>query len=181
MNIRKSTILALICVGFLTVSSSGVAVLSISNSAPTFTASTQDGVIDISTDKSVYKQGETVTVIITNIGETRIEVTGPCFTVYNEHGETVFSGCLFWYLVLESGESETWCWNQKDMEWKQVPKGKYTVEGSFPVVGDKKYVDNASFYIKKGRNPIASEQLINITQWLISIFGRDVLPRISNL
>ena len=101
-------------------SSSGVAVLSIFDSAPTFTTLTHDKVIDVSTDKSVYKQGETVTVIITNIGETRIEITGPCFTVYNEHWETVFSGCLFWYLVLESGESEELF---KGMNARYLPTG----------------------------------------------------------
>lgn len=181
MNIKKCTILVFICLGFLTVSSSGVLVSSTFDSSPSSTALTLNGVIDVSTDKSEYKRGENVTIIITNIGETRIEIAGPCFNVSNEHGEIVFSGCLFWYFVLESGENETLIWNQKDMDGKQVPKGNYIVEGSFPVIGDKTYVDNASFYIKKGKNPIENEQLISITQWLISTFRRGILSTIFNL
>ena len=66
------------------------------------------------------------------------------------------------------------------MEGKQVSKGKYTIEGSFPVIDDKTYVDNASFYIKKGKNPVENEQLINIVQWIISIFRIGTLSIIFN-
>jgi hypothetical protein len=181
MNIKKCTILVFICFGFLTVSSPEVLVSSIFDNSSSYTALTLNGPIDVSTDKSIYQQGENVTIIITNIGETRIEIAGPCYNVSNEQGESVFSGCLFCYFVLEPGESETLIWNQKDMEGKQVPKGKYTVEGSFPVIGDKTYVDNTSFYIKKGKNPIGNEQLISITHWLISTFRSGILSKIFNL
>ena len=175
MNIKKCTILVFIFFGFLTVGSPEVLVSSIFDNSSSFATLTLNGVIEIITDKSIYQQGENITIIITNIGETTIEIAGPCYNVSNEQGESVFSGCLFWYFVLEPGESETLIWNQKDMEGKQVSKGKYTVEGSFPVIGDKTYVDSASFYIKKGKNPIENEQLINIIQWLISIIYPKIL------
>ena len=129
-----------ILLGILVSSSFGVTVVA-------FTTATFDGIIDVSTDKSEYEYGETVTVIITNIGEATVEIAGPCFNISNENGETVFSGCLFCLWELEPGESETWCWNQKDREGEQVPWGNYTVEGSFPV-GDKKYSGDAHFSIK---------------------------------
>jgi hypothetical protein len=67
------------------------------------------------------------------------------------------------------------------MEGQQAPRGKYTVEGSFPAIGDKTYVDTASFYIKKGKIRIENEQLINIIHWIISTFRIGILSKILTL
>lgn len=151
MNKRKSTIFIFLILAFLIVSGFGNEVFSGSTSP--FTTTTFDGVIDITTDKCKYKQGETVTVFITNIGEDKIEIGGPCFNVYTENRETVFSGCLFCYWKLEPGERETWYWNQIDKNWSQVPIGKYIIEGIFPTASeDKKYYDETSIYIYKNKN-----------------------------
>lgn len=163
MNKRKNTIFIFLILTFLILRGFGNEVFSGSNSP--FTITTFDGVIDITTDKCKYKQGETVTVFITNIGEDKIEIGGPCFNVYNENRETVFSGCLFCYWKLEPGESETWYWNQIDKNWSQVPIGKYTIEGIFPTAyEDKKYCDETSIYVYKNKNFVRNNQ--NEKQWI---------------
>lgn len=111
-----------------------------------------DGAVDISTDKSEYKRGEIVTIITTNIGETKIEIAGPCFNISNEKGEVVLSVCLYCLWELEPGEYETLGWTQKDKNGRQVPLGNYTVEGVF-TIDNENVTDNASFVIKDDNNP----------------------------
>ena len=106
----------------------------------------RDVAIDVSTDKDEYGINEAITVIVTNIGETKIEIGGPCFYIYNDLEELVWEGCMFCYWELEPGEFETWIWNQKNMREEQVPGGTYTVKGEFRI-NDELYTDTDVFYI----------------------------------
>ena len=157
MNKRKNILFIFLILAFIIFGGFGNEVFSMSTSS--FTTKMLDGILDISTDKCKYNQGETVTVSITNIGEEKVEIAGPCFNVYNDNRETMFSGCLFCYWELEAGESTTWYWNQKDQNCSQVPIGKYIIEGIFPTaLEDKKYYDETSIYIYKNKNLVSNNQ-----------------------
>jgi len=106
----------------------------------------RDVAIDVSTDKEEYGINEPITVIVTNIGETKIEIGGPCFYIYNDIEELVWEGCMYCYWELEPGEFETWIWNQKNMNEEQVPGGTYTIKGEFRI-DDELYTDTDVFYI----------------------------------
>jgi hypothetical protein len=103
-------------------------------------------VIEVSTDREEYGLGEPVTVIITNVGETKIGISGPCFYFYNQQDELVWEGCLYCYWELEPGEYETIIWDQKNMQGEQVPSGIYRVKGEFNI-DEELHSDTATFYI----------------------------------
>ena len=105
-----------------------------------------DEVIEVITDREEYGISEPVTVIVTNVGETKIEIGGPCFYFYNYQGELVWEGCFYCYWELEPGEYETMIWDQKNMQGEQVPGGTYKVKGEFNI-DDKLYSDTSTFYI----------------------------------
>ncbi len=138
--------------GYVWISGIFVSMLMLFTSINSALAFTIDGPIDVSTDKETYNPGEPITVITTNIGSTNITIAGPCFEIYNEQEEIVFKACLFSLWDLEPGENETWCWNQKDEQERQVPDGEYTVKGLF-TVDNEEINDTASFVIEIDNHP----------------------------
>ena len=112
----------------------------VSDSVPTYTTVIlDDRIIDVSTDKPVYVTGETISLIITNIGQETIE-GNPSFEVFNEDGDLVYGCYPECWIPLEPGESF-------DCPWEpNVPQGKYVVKGWFTTYTDT-YFDNATFFI----------------------------------
>ena len=104
-------------------------------------------VLEVTTDKEVYIQGEAVTIFLTNVGDEVLSGGGPIVTIYNNENEIVYQdACYCWY-ELEPGEYVTWPpWDQTDQQGNQVPIGAYVVEG-FLSGGEEGYIDDAIFYI----------------------------------
>ncbi len=84
----------------------------------------------LSTDKSAYLQGETVTITFRNTGTVRIELPNSApWVIKNAAGQTVFSPVAAQVITpVGPGATRTWTWNQRDNAGNQVPPGTYTVE-----------------------------------------------------
>ena len=103
--------------------------------------------LEVSTDKTVYKTGDMVTIFFTNIGNEILSGGGPIVTIYNYEDEIVYQEACYCYWEIEPGEYEEWLpWDQTNQHGNQVPVGKYTVEG-FLSGNEQNFVDTATFYI----------------------------------
>lgn len=106
-----------------------------------------DNLIETSTDKNVYKSGEEVNLIITNIGDTVIS-GNPSFQIYNFNDELVHEVYIYLWIELYPNEAfDTMWWDQKDLDGNQVSDGGYRLIGKFTMSQDKYYVDDYRFYI----------------------------------
>ena len=104
-------------------------------------------VLEVTTDKIIYRQGEPVAIFLTNVGDEILSGGGPVITIYDKENEIVYQdACYCWY-ELEPGEYVTWPpWDQTNQQGNQVPIGRYVVEG-FLSGGEDNYIDTATFYI----------------------------------
>ena len=100
--------------------------------------------LQITTDKDQYKIGETITITITNQGNTRIFPQGWGYSVTGFDGQQYApNGVLKMMLVaLPPGESIHWTWDQLDGNGTQVNTGKYRIVGSYTEEGTEKEVSN---------------------------------------
>ena len=105
-------------------------------------------VLDVTTDKETYNQGELVTIFLTNVGDEVLSGGGPLVTIYNEENEIMYQLGAWCWVELEPGEFIDWWppWDQIDEQGEQVPVGTYVVEG-FLSDGEDGYIDTAIFYI----------------------------------
>jgi len=105
-------------------------------------------VLEVTTDKETYSQGELVTIFLTNIGDEVLSGGGPIITIYNEYNDIVYQLGAYCWVELEPGEFVDWWppWNQTDQQGVQVPTGTYVVEG-FLSGFEENYSDTAIFYI----------------------------------
>ena len=140
--------------------------LSLTSSVSTFTitsdapCSTGGPELEVTTDKRFYRQGESVAIFLTNIGDEVLSAGGPIVTIYNRENEIVYQeGCYCWW-ELEPGEYIEWPpWDQTDQYHQQVPYGKYVVEG-FLSGYDHDFIDSATFYIIK--RPVPHNKCIEV-------------------
>lgn len=105
-------------------------------------------VLEVTTDKETYSQGELVTIFLTNVGDEVLSGGGPIVTIYNEENEIVYQLGAYCWVELEPGECIDWWppWDQTDEQGEQVPVGSYIVEG-FLSNHEDGYSDTAIFYI----------------------------------
>lgn len=98
--------------------------------------------LGITTDKDQYLDGETITITITNTGNTRIFPVGWGYSIVGADGQKYApNGVLKMMLVaLPPGESIHWTWNQTDEDSAQVSSGKYKIVGSYVEEGTEKEV-----------------------------------------
>ncbi|MEN3010169.1 MAG: CARDB domain-containing protein, partial [Candidatus Bipolaricaulaceae bacterium] len=84
----------------------------------------------LSTDKSVYVQGETVQIVFRNTGSVTIELPNAApWVVKDGAGRTVFAPLAAQVLTpVNPGETRTWSWNGRDNAGNLAPPGSYTVE-----------------------------------------------------
>ena len=105
-------------------------------------------VLEVTTDKEVYTQGETVQIFLTNVGDETLSGGGPIITIYNEDNEIVYQLGAYCWVELEPSEYIDWWppWDQTDQQGDQVPVGAYVVEG-FLSGFEEDYIDDFTFYI----------------------------------
>ncbi len=84
----------------------------------------------LTTSKTSYVQGETVTIIFRNTGTVGIILPNSApWRVKDAFGQVVFSPAAAMVIVsVAPGETRTWTWDQRDNFGRQVPPGTYTVE-----------------------------------------------------
>ena len=118
----------------------------------TGTVESQGAIFEVTTDKTLYILGESVTIFLTNVGDENLSAGGPIITIYDSEDEIVYQeACYCWY-ELEPGECITWpSWDQTNQQGDQVPVCSYIVEG-FLSGFDESYVDEAAFYISYDEN-----------------------------
>ena len=104
-------------------------------------------VLEVTTDKEVYGQGEPVTIIFTNVGDEILSGGGPIVTIYNNVDEIVCQDACYCWWELEPGEYFIWPpWDQTDQHGNQVPVGSYVVEGYLSGFNGG-YIDTVTFSI----------------------------------
>jgi hypothetical protein len=105
-------------------------------------------VLETTTNKVIYRIGEPVSIYLTNVGDEMLSGGGPIITIYNSNKTIVYQEATYCWHDLDPGESIEWQppWDQTDKTGKQVPGGRYVVEGVLSGGGNK-YVDDAVFYI----------------------------------
>ncbi len=84
----------------------------------------------LSTDKTVYLQGEPVQIMFQNTGNVAIELPNAApWVVRDAGGRAVFTPVAAQVLVqVAPGATRTWTWDQRDNAGNQVPPGTYTIE-----------------------------------------------------
>jgi len=104
-------------------------------------------VLEVTTDKLVYRVGEPVAIFLTNVGDEMLIGGGPTVTIYDEQEDIVYQEATYCWHELEPGEYIEWLpWDQTNKQGQQVPIGMYVVEGLLSgVYGN--YVDNVTFFI----------------------------------
>ena len=92
--------------------------------------------------------GEIITFTIKNVGIRPITFLGPGFEIYNDERELVYSERYRGVFDLRPGEEseESWSWDQKNTNGRQVSIGEYTLIGYST---DDKYSDEIRFEIKR--------------------------------
>jgi hypothetical protein len=108
----------------------------------------------LKTDKSVYKKGETVTILVKNVGEIPLKLSSnyyDYFKIYYEWSNKSAGGVKNVYpydcewmrsykpeIVLQPGESKVFEWNQNicPSQLSNAPPGEYSVEVEYRAVND---------------------------------------------
>jgi hypothetical protein len=111
---------------------------------------TRGPILEVTTNKLIYNQGETVKINIANVGIAALYIVESDFFIYDQDNNIIYGGNAFifgppWGALLP-GESVGMLWHQINNQGEQAPLGRYTVEvymGS--LVND--YVDTSSFEI----------------------------------
>jgi len=103
--------------------------------------------LEVTTDKTTYYLGESVTTFLTNVGDEILSAGGPIVTIYNNDNEIVYQEASYCWWQLDPGEYITWLpWDQTNQQGNQVPVGEYIVEG-FLSGGGENFIDSAIFFI----------------------------------
>jgi hypothetical protein len=104
------------------------------------------------TERSTYKKGENVCFILENNSNNEILLpsTAPYAIFEKEKPEVaIFSPVAAQIIVvLKPKEKKQWCWNQKDIEGKEVSSGNYIVRITIFDKSGKKYFLKSEFSIK---------------------------------
>src|SRR5574338_972234 len=115
--------------------------------------------LGITADKDQYLDGETITITITNTGNTRLFPVGWGYTIVGDNGQKYApNGVLKMMLVaLPPGESIHWTWDQLDENASQVSSGKYRIVGSYVGEGiEKEVTGSKEIEIIKRQSKLAS-------------------------
>lgn len=104
------------------------------------------------TQSAEYKKGQKVCFVFENTSgkEVYLPSSAPWAVFSEEKPETaIYSPVSAQVItVLKNGEKKEWCWNQQDIEGKEVPPGSYFVRITFFDDRGKNYTKKASFRIK---------------------------------
>ena len=84
---------------------------------------------ELSTDKSAYLPGETVTIVFRNTGSVPIELPNSApWEILDAWGRVVYRPMAAMVITpVQPGTSKVWTWNQRDSYGNPVPPGDYTV------------------------------------------------------
>jgi hypothetical protein len=104
--------------------------------------------IQVSTDKNDYQQGENITIYLKNIGNVTLEETHGWenYIIKNNDGDVVFhqNDVTLAFTSLLPGEKVTvGIWDQKDVNGTQLPPGTYVVEKEYAG-----YIDTEEFNLQ---------------------------------
>ena len=103
-------------------------------------------------EKPSYKKGENVCFVLENNSNNEILLpsTAPYAIFEKEKPEVaIFSPVSAQVItVIKPKEKKQWCWNQKDIEGKEVPSGDYFVRLTIFDKSGKKYFLKSEFSIK---------------------------------
>ncbi len=100
------------------------------NNSATFAVTLVQQCAKLETDRKEYKPGELATILLTNNcqGTLSLENSAP-WVIKDSQGRVVFSPLTSGVITeVQPGETESWAWDQKGNDQKQVPDGNYTVE-----------------------------------------------------
>ena len=140
----KYILLGVVLVLVLLSTTGSLGSIEVNNKNPSSTGA----LLEVTTDKKMYNQGELVTIFLTNIGDEILSGGGPIVTIYNKNDEIVYQEACYCWVELEPGECIDWWppWDQTDLYGNQVPVGRYVVEG-FLSGSEEDYIDTYTFYI----------------------------------
>lgn len=100
-----------------------------------------------------YKKGQNICFVFENLSGENIYLpsSAPWAVFSEEKPETAIYSPVSAQVIttIKSGEKRAWCWNQYDIEGKQVSSGNYFIRISFFDDKGKNYTKKFSFRIKQ--------------------------------
>lgn len=100
-----------------------------------------------------YKKGQNICFVFENLSGENIYLpsSAPWAVFSEEKPETAIYSPVSAQVIttIKSGEKREWCWNQYDIEGKQVSSGNYFIRISFFDDKGKNYTKKFSFRIKQ--------------------------------